>query len=185
MGEGPRGHERSAARVILDWASFLGDEEGVIARHVGQHLERADDVEQGEFAGRGRGQSAWLRSFLLRDWEAEHHPALVVLGDVAVRHPQAGVGDVEEDVDRLAGTNQHGVLPHQVWISLSIARDDKETSGAVDVEGMVHGMVLLHVVDQADLHLVTNSEGPVDLPVSYPSHRRRASRSCWWGPLPG
>jgi hypothetical protein len=29
------------------------------------------------------------------DLEAEHHPALDVLGDVAVGHPKAGIGDVE------------------------------------------------------------------------------------------
>src|SRR5436853_309571 len=46
--EGPRGHERGVARVILDRASFLGDEEGVIARHIGQHLEGSDDVEECE-----------------------------------------------------------------------------------------------------------------------------------------
>ena len=34
--------------------------------------------------------------------EAEHHAALVVLGDVTVRHPQAGVRDIEEDVDGFA-----------------------------------------------------------------------------------
>src|SRR5207247_448498 len=43
----------------------------------------------------------------LRHLEAEHHAALVVLGDVAVRHPQSGVGDVEQDVDGLAGAAEH------------------------------------------------------------------------------
>ena len=46
--------------------------------------------------------------------EAEHHAALVVLGDVAVGHPAPGVGDVEQDVDGLAGADEHGVLPDQV-----------------------------------------------------------------------
>src|SRR3954451_8113974 len=41
--------------------------------------------------------------------EAEHHAALVVLGDVAVGHPEPGVGHVEQDVDRLAGLDEHGV----------------------------------------------------------------------------
>jgi hypothetical protein len=36
------------------------------------------------------------------DPEAEHHSALVVLGDVAVGHPEAGVGDVEQDVNGFA-----------------------------------------------------------------------------------
>src|SRR5215204_685553 len=33
------------------------------------------------------------------DVEAEHHSALVVLGDVAVGHPAPDVGHVEQDVD--------------------------------------------------------------------------------------
>ena len=41
-------------------------------------------------------------------------PALVVLGDVAVRHPQARVGDVEQDLDGLAGAHEDGVLPDEV-----------------------------------------------------------------------
>src|SRR5918997_1053331 len=36
-----------------------------------------------------------------RDLEAEHHAGLGVLGDVAVRHPQPGVGDVQQYVHRL------------------------------------------------------------------------------------
>jgi hypothetical protein len=45
------------------------------------------------------------------DVEAEHHPALVMLGDVAVRHPEARVADVQEDVHPLPGTYEHSVLP--------------------------------------------------------------------------
>ena len=49
------------------------------------------------------------------DVEAEHHPALVVLGDVAVRHPAAWVGDVEQDVDgddaRRSDVRPYGNLP--------------------------------------------------------------------------
>jgi hypothetical protein len=37
---------------------------------------------------------------LARDVEAEHHPALHVLGDMAMGHPQPGIGDVEHDVHR-------------------------------------------------------------------------------------
>ena len=58
--------------------------------------------------------------------EAEHHAALHVLGDVAVGHPQAGVGDVEQDVDGLAGADQDGVLPHQVRFRRSVAGQDEE-----------------------------------------------------------
>jgi hypothetical protein len=42
---------------------------------------------------------------LFVDDEAEHHAALVVLGDVAVSHPVTGVGDLEQDVDGLAGAH--------------------------------------------------------------------------------
>src|ERR1044072_1953622 len=46
------------------------------------------------------------RSRRRRDGEAEHHPALMVLGDVAVRHPPTRIRDVEQDVDGLAGANE-------------------------------------------------------------------------------
>src|SRR4051794_34556209 len=47
------------------------------------------------------------------DVEAEHHPALMVFGDVAVGHPPARVRHVEQDVDRLAGAHEHRVLPDE------------------------------------------------------------------------
>src|SRR5687768_400885 len=72
------------------------------------------------------------------DVEAEHHAALVVLGDVAVRHPTADVGDVEQDVDRFAGAHEHGVLPHEVRLDDPVAAEDEKSAGAVDVERMVH-----------------------------------------------
>ena len=43
-----------------------------------------------------------------RDVEAEHHPALVVLGDVAVRHPTSGIGDIEEDVESGFARGRYG-----------------------------------------------------------------------------
>ena len=98
----------------------------------------------------------------LLDVKAEHHPALVVLGDVAVRHPVAGVRDIEEDVDCLPGTDEHGVLPHEVRLGLTVAREDEEASGPVDVEGMGHRVVGVHLVDEADLHLVADAEPPAD-----------------------
>src|SRR5204863_2594142 len=55
-----------------------------------------------------------MNPHLRLDVEAEHHPALVVLGDVAMRHPATRVRDVEEDVDRFAGAHEHRVLPDQV-----------------------------------------------------------------------
>ena len=91
------------------------------------------------------------------DVEAEHHAALVVLGDVAVRHPPSRVGDVEQDVDDLPGAHQHGVFPHQVGLDLAVAGQDQEPAGAVHVEGVVHRMVGVHLVDQADLHLIPDA----------------------------
>ena len=122
----------------------------------------------------GGGRSLGVRGFLGSracdlvdfgfgvDVEAEHHPALVVFGDVAVRHPQAGVGDVEQDVDGLAGANEHGVLPGQVGFGDPVSGEDEEAAGAVDVEGVVHGMVGVHLVEQSDLDLVADLEAPVD-----------------------
>jgi hypothetical protein len=37
-----------------------------------------------------------------RDVEAEHHPALVVFGNVAVSHPPSDVRDIQQDVDCLS-----------------------------------------------------------------------------------
>src|SRR2546423_8028759 len=91
----------------------------------------------GWFARRGERPLTASRSLLFgarRDVEAEHHAALVVLGDVAVRHPDADVGDVQQDVDRLAGADEHGVLPDQAGLDRPIAREDQEAAGAVDME---------------------------------------------------
>src|SRR4051812_44487525 len=98
----------------------------------------------------------------LRHVEAEHHPALVVLGDVAVGHPPARVGDVEQDVDDLTGAHQDGVGPHQVGLDDVVAAEHEEAAGAVDVERVVHRVVGVHLVDEADLHPVANRELPRD-----------------------
>ena len=100
--------------------------------------------------------------------EAEHHAALVVFGDVAVRHPQPGVGDVQQDVDGLARAQQHGVLPHEIGFRPPVPGQDEEAAGSVDVERVVHRVVGVHLVDQADLHPVTHGERPGDLPVLGP-----------------
>jgi hypothetical protein len=92
------------------------------------------------------------------DVEAEHHPALVVLGDVAVRHPAAGICDLEQEVDDLTGRYQHGVLPDEVRLNRSVAAQDQEAACPVDVEGVVHRMVGLHLVDEPDLHPVADPE---------------------------
>src|SRR3954454_10386503 len=90
-------------------------------------------------------------SCLLDDGETEHHSALVVLSDVAVSHPHAGVGDVEQDVDGLPGAKEHRVLPDEVGVRLAATCQDEEPTGAVDVERVVHRVVAVHGVDQADL----------------------------------
>ena len=86
----------------------------------------------------------------------------MVLGDVAVRHPQARVGDVEQDVDGLAGTDQHGVLPDQVGLHNPVSGEDQEAARSVDVERVVHRVVPGHLVQQPELHLVADPEVPVD-----------------------
>ena len=91
------------------------------------------------------------------DVEVEHHPALVVLGDVAVRHPAPRVGDVQEDIDDLAGAHQHRVAPDQVRLRLAVAGEDQEAASPVDVERVVHRMVGVHLVDEPDLHPVADA----------------------------
>src|SRR3954453_10233900 len=81
------------------------------------------------------------RRYLRVDVEAEHHSALVVFGDVAVRHPSAGVGDVQQQVHDLTRWYEDGVLPDEVRLRGSVAGEDEEAAGAVDVEGVVHRMV--------------------------------------------
>src|SRR5688500_4375492 len=76
-------------------------------RRTVERASRVSIVVSGLVGLRGRGRGGGPGG---DDGEAEHHPGLVVLGDVAVRHPPAGVADVEEDVDGLAGADQHGVL---------------------------------------------------------------------------
>jgi hypothetical protein len=61
----------------------------------------------------------------------------VVLGDVAVRHPDPAIRDVEQDVDGLAGAHENGVLPDEILLARAVAGEDDEAPGAVDVEGMV------------------------------------------------
>src|SRR5262249_56703166 len=68
------------------------------------------------------------------DREAGHHAALVVFGDVAVGHPDARVGHFEQDLDRLAGRHQDGVVPDEVGLDGSAAGGDQEGAGRVDLE---------------------------------------------------
>src|SRR3954451_15533596 len=79
-------------------------------------------LEAGRISGGGR----------FGDGEAEHHSALVVFGNVAVRHPSTGIGDAEKDFHGLVGSHQDGVLPHEVRIRLAVARQHEESAGTVD-----------------------------------------------------
>ena len=53
-------------------------------------------------------------------------------------------------------------------LGLAVAAEHQEPAGAVDVERVVHWMVLIHLVGQADLDPVTDSEGPGDAGVLGP-----------------
>jgi hypothetical protein len=74
----------------------------------------------------------------------------------------AGPGELEEDVDRLARPHQHGVLPDQVGRRLVVACEHQEAAGAVHVERVVHRVIAVHRVEQAELDAVAHGEGPVD-----------------------
>ena len=93
---------------------------------------------------------------------SEHHSAFVVLGDVAVRHPESGVGDVEQDVDGFARAHEYGVFPGEVGLDVVVAGEYEEAAGSVDVEGVVHRVIRVHLVEQADLDLVADPEAPLD-----------------------
>jgi hypothetical protein len=103
-------------------------------------------------------------SELRLDTESQHHATLVVLGDVAMGHPEPGPRDLQENVDRLAGRDEDRVLPDEVRFHDSVARKNEETAGAMDVEGVMHWVIGVHLVDQSNLHLVPDPKPPVDLP---------------------
>ena len=73
--------------------------------------------------------------------EAEHHPALVMLGDVTVRHPKSRVGYVEQDVDGSPVRTEHGSFQTRLAFCLAISRENDEPSGAMDVERVMHRVV--------------------------------------------
>src|SRR5918999_5440528 len=94
------------------------------------------------------------------DGEAEHHPALVVLGDVTVGHPETRVAHVQEHVDGLSGADEHRVLPDEIRLDGAVSAKDEEATRAMDVERVMHRMVRLHLVDEPDLDLVADLELP-------------------------
>ena len=104
------------------------------------------------------GQSACERTLVTGDLKAEHHPALGVLGDVAVGHPQTWICDVQQDVHDLACAHEHSVLPHKIGFRQPVPAEDQETAGTMNVEGVVHRVIGFHFVDQSDLHPIADSE---------------------------
>ena len=56
--------------------------------------------------------------------------------------------------------------------------EDEEAARAVDVEGVVHWVVGVHLVDQADLHLVADPELPVDPVVLVAGRRSMSFQAC-------
>ena len=65
------------------------------------------------------------------DTEAEYHPALVMLGNMAMRHPETGNCDIEEDVNDLAHGHEHRILPDEVRLRNAVAGQNREPSGPV------------------------------------------------------
>src|SRR6476659_10984345 len=85
-----------------------------------------------------------------------------MLGDVTVRHPPPGVCDIEEDVDRFPSADEHGVFPDEIRLLDAVSCKNEKSPCAVNVERVRHRMVGVHLVDEADLDLITTSEVPVD-----------------------
>src|SRR3954471_3463958 len=145
-----------------------GDQEGLRSRPPRRWRRRRsregvrDDGGSYAASSVAAGVSRTLARFSRVDAEAEHHSALVVFGDVAVRHPSAGVGDVQQQVYDLTRWHEDGVLPDEVRLGGSVAGEDEEAAGAVDVERVVHRMVRVHLVDEADLHPIADAEAPID-----------------------
>lgn len=86
----------------------------------------------------------------------------MMLGDVTVRHAQAGGADVEQDVDRLVGSHQDRVLPDEIRLDHRVAAEDQKATGLVDMERMVHPVVTGDLVEHPDLHPVADPEAPVE-----------------------
>src|SRR4029453_17360572 len=70
---------------------------------------------------------------------------------------------------RLAGADEHCVLPHQVRFDRPVTGEDQKPAGTVEVEGVMHGMVGVHLVDQPDLEPLSDAEPPVDCRAVDPS----------------
>ena len=103
-----------------------------------------------------------------QDVKAEHHSSLDVLGNMAMGHPDTGVGYVEQDVDGLAGADEYRILPRKVGLGCAVPREDQESTGAMNVKRVVHRVIRLHFVDESDLHTVADGELPSDCVVLCP-----------------
>src|SRR4029077_8907655 len=84
------------------------------AEHAAGALGPSDRPERvaGACAAAAIG-NGWRRhwSIAVVNLEREHHPGLVMLGDMAVRHPGPGVRHVEPNVDGFARSYAYGLLP--------------------------------------------------------------------------
>src|SRR5207237_1085006 len=89
----------------------------------------------------------------------EHHAALQVLGDVAMHHPGTWVGHLYQDVHRLAGAHEHGVLPGQVLVANTVAASYQETL-PMEVDGVLHGVIRIGGVPKAHADLLSGCWPP-------------------------
>ena len=114
-------------------------------------------------------------------FEAEHHPALVVLRDVAIGHPGSGIRDVEEDVHGFPVRTSTVSFQTRFGSSTPSRARIREPARSVDVEWMRHGMVGIELVDEADLHAVADAEPPVDGAFSAPVSRSTSFQRMFAG----
>jgi len=108
-----------------------------------------------------------LLGFFIPYTEGKHHARMEVFGDVAVQHPVAGVGHVDEDVHRRADGHDGGVFPDEVGVFHPIHLQH-QVSLPVQVDGVVHRVERLRVVEEANLDDVAGGEVPVDVHVFLP-----------------
>ena len=83
------------------------------------------------------------------DVEAEHHSALVMLGDVAVGHPTPDMCHVQQDVNGLPRTRRRAPCPSTPGLARHTPSrgEDEEPTRTVDVKGVVHRVVPCHLVE--------------------------------------
>ena len=108
------------SRVSGQWTAGEGAESSA-ARALDRtpsHLSRSL-CDESRFRGCPLpGEAVGVRGLRI-DGEGEHHPALVVLGDVAVSHPAAGIGDVEQGrLSSVPGRRYHSA---RLWVPFSHA----------------------------------------------------------------